>query len=623
MHGELYNRHVKLLGDNGYFHEALQLLISWRPPLDPNIYKGQIEGEEVYADASTDAGLIFGKAVKDMTIWDNYKLHQDSSEHFIIQKRTQSYDCAYIDCAHGSRSNGTAYVASMDQGSTQGFMLGIRDFWQKYPSAIWAEKLSSDTATLTAWLWSPDAQAADLRHYDTVAHASAYYEGFDELRSSPFGIANTNELLIRGYTGRIAGEEEINHFTESLQKPLVLTPSPEYMHEVKAFGTWSLPHTKTKEGLWFEEQLNKAIDFYMKEVEQRKWYGFFNFGDFMHTYDAVRSVWRYDIGGYAWQNTELVPTLWLWISFLRTGREDIFSLAEAMARHCAEVDTYHFGEYKGHGSRHNVLHWGCACKEVRVAMAGHHRYYYYLTGDGRTGDILDDLHDAEYALERLDPLRFFYNDNFKTHARTGPDWSSLCSNWIYAWEHKKDLNCRDKMLRGISDIKKAPLRLASGSAYGFDPDTGEMIYIGEEEIGSHLAICMGSPQVWMEMIDLIDDPEWEDMISDYGEFYALSPEEKHKRSGGIVSGKGYSSPYMAATMIAFSARHRKDPNAAKKVWELLKKEWTDFGFMEQEIKKPFSIFAKTELKRVSTNFLSQLCLNTIMCLELIADSLYN
>ena len=61
------------------------------------------------------------------------------------------------------------------------------------------------------------------------------------------------------------------------------------------------------------------------------------------------------MGGYAWQNTELIPTLSLWLAFMRSGREDIFTMAEAMSRHSADVDIYHFGDLKGLGSRHNVV----------------------------------------------------------------------------------------------------------------------------------------------------------------------------------------------------------------------------------------------------------------------------
>ena len=52
----------------------------------------------------------------------------------------------------------------------------------------------------------------------------------------------------------------------------------------------------------------------------------------MHAYDPVRHTWRYDIGGFAWDNTELASNMWLWYNFLRTGREDIWRMAEAMTR---------------------------------------------------------------------------------------------------------------------------------------------------------------------------------------------------------------------------------------------------------------------------------------------------
>ena len=105
-----------------------------------------------------------------------------------------------------------------------------------------------------------------------------------------------------------------------------------------------------------EDRLDAYIDFYKKAIEQNKWYGFWNYGDVMHAYDPVRHTWRYDIGGFAWDNTELASNMWLWYNFLRTGRADIWRMAEAMTRHTAEVDVYHIGENAGLGSRHNVSH---------------------------------------------------------------------------------------------------------------------------------------------------------------------------------------------------------------------------------------------------------------------------
>ena len=613
MRGRSYNRHVKISGDNGFFHEALQLLTSWRPRLEPEIYTDQMEGKRIdfMYDSPDDASQI---AIKDITTWDNYKIFQDSSEHFLIRKRTKSPCCTYIDAVHGKRAGGLAYIGN----HRNGIAVGMSEFWRKYPSSIHMNNLTTDEAELTAWLWSPDFEAADMRHYDTVGHAGAYYEGFDEVRSTPYGIANTNELYLWSFTGGIAEDSMLSKCTETVNNPPVMVCSPQYYHDSGAFGVWGLPNRDTERGEWVEEQLDKAIDYYISEVEQRKWYGFFNYGDFMHTYDNVRNSWRYDMGGYAWQNTELVPTLWLWLAFIRSGKTEIYDLAYAMSKHTSEVDVYHMGEYQGLGSRHNVVHWGCSCKEARIAMAGHHRYLYYLTGDERIGDVFDEVSHAEYGVEALDPLRYFYEDNLKTHARTGPDWSSLCANWMTAWERRGDEVCRDKMLRGIEDIKKAPLKLASGSNFGFDPDTGEMIYIGESASGgSHLAICMGAPSIWMELADILKDEEWKDMIAQYGDFYFLPADEKVKRSGGLVSGKGWSFPYMASSMMAYYANRKGDKERAQAIWKILEDAWNSFGFNQQEVKNYPSAFVASEVTGISTNFMAQWCLNAIMCTGLI------
>ena len=174
MAGEMYNRHFKTKGDYGYFHEAMQLMSSWRPRIDEAIYRQQLNGEFLNLDKEKDS-LIF-KAIEGMVTWDSYKLYQDSPSHFLIKKSTGKENCAYIDAIHGQRSNGIVYVA----GEKCGIALGMKDFWQKYPSSIWVEGISKKTAKITAWIWSPESEALDMRHYDDKGHAMTCYEGFDE-----------------------------------------------------------------------------------------------------------------------------------------------------------------------------------------------------------------------------------------------------------------------------------------------------------------------------------------------------------------------------------------------------------------------------------------------------------
>ena len=177
------------------------------------------------------------------------------------------------------------------------------------------------------------SEPMDLRHYDNVAHdLNASYEDVQEGMSTPYGIARTTTLTLipqGGYTGKRTFADCAKQFSN----PSLLMPTPNYLHARQAFGIWSLPDRTTPLRSRVEDRLDAYIDFYQKAIEQNKWYGFWNYGDVMHAYDPVRHTWRYDVGGFAWDNTELASNMWLWYNFLRTGRIDIWRMAEAMTRH--------------------------------------------------------------------------------------------------------------------------------------------------------------------------------------------------------------------------------------------------------------------------------------------------
>lgn len=129
-----------------------------------------------------------------------------------------------------------------------------------------------------------------------------------------------------------------------------------------------------------------------------------------------------------------------------------------MTRHTSEVDQYHAGEYKGLGSRHNVVHWGCQAKEVRISMAGLHRYYYYLTADERIGEVMEQVKDNEtYAFDALPPMREFYERETKRiPIRIGPDWAALVSNWFTQWERTNDPVYLEKFAQESPASKPCP-----------------------------------------------------------------------------------------------------------------------------------------------------------------------
>ena len=649
--GPLYNRHVKFLTDAGALHEVSLPLQSWRPRIPEALYIRQMEGKFV---TDEDFALCKDPEIKEKieTItenaphWDTWSMTQDSSEHFRIRKKLEYDDVCMIDALNGKRSPGGVSFGS-NEGSV---MIGIRDFWEKNPGGVSIQGLTGDIAKAYIWFYSPEAESFDFRHYAHRGYNQVCYEGYDYKGADPVGIAVTSECAI-GFDNSIIPEDELLiRFSENIDNPPVYVADPGFYHDMRAFGYWSMEKKDNEMECWLEEQLDRAFSFYKEEVEQRGWYGLFNYGDFMHTYDKYRHQWKYDVGGYAWDNTELVPTLWLWNYFLRTGREDVFTLSEKLSRHASEVDVYHFGKYKGLGSRHNVRHWGCPCKEARIAMAAHHRVLYYLTGDRRLEDIFEELKDNENSFLNKDPLGDFYDKKdmvFPSHARSGPDWSSLVSNWMTEWERKNDVNYKNKIMTGIHDLEKTPLRLASGPDFEFDPKTVHLSYIGERTTGgNHLQVCMGAPTVWMETADLIDYPAFKQMLIELGRFALLPRDRQLEECKGIIGEREYTFPFMftglgayaSANLIAgdcegvmlgkdvISKDHAKEGHkAAERTWRSLLasliSENNAEGFELSEVKDCGNHPTLKEIPWISTNFVAQWCLNVIIALDFIREDL--
>ena len=619
MMGARYNRHVKFATDQGVFHEPICLLESRIPRTGPGMKQAQLTGANVLFTPGTPEAQLAEAVAADVPLWNRFTLTQLTADSYRLQKRTKPGRCM-VGIRTGRRAPGAMAVT----GETGGVMLAMRDFWQRYPAGLEADALGSDAAACIMWFHSPEAEAYDFRHYDDRSYPLSNYEGFAHYGASANGVATTSQCALT-LVDACPSDDALTAFHRMIHKPAVYVATPEEYHRKQAFGPWSLPCQATETERMLEETLARAISFYQGQIEQRGWYGLFDYGDWMHSYDPDRHTWKYDIGGCAWQNTELVPTYWLWLYFLRTGREDVFSLAEAMSRHCSETDLYHFGPMKGIGSRHNVRHWGCSCKEPRVSMAGHHRPMFYLTGDRRLGDVLDEVVDAATSLDNLPYYHGSKGDSPCPNVRTGPDWSSFVSNWMTADERHTDLPLRRKILTGVEDISKAPMRLGSGPAFRFDAQTGSMGYIGESLVDIHLSLCMGAPQVWMETADMLDCELLKDMLAEYGRIYLMTDEERAAAYGDLTTGKPYVMEYVAAAMAAYGAVRTGDSDLARRAWETLliacPRRYTPTPFAGDPYAVRDDGTPLLEHTWLSTNYVSQWCLNVIVCLDLIRAEL--
>ena len=597
MREALYNRHIAFsCADGGVWSEPVQPLVGRRqlqlvktpgekgesrkvgenPDSNQSgnlsLQQQQMEGKRIppYEDFDEQNRSL----LDNWASWNDFRLSQLSADAFSIRKRTNDTN-PWIGTFSGTRSDGYTFVGDI----TGGMGLCLHDFWQSYPSSIEVSDARTSTATLTAWLWSPDAEPMDLRHYDNVAHdLNASYEDVQEGMSTPYGIARTTTLTLTpqgGYSGKETFANKAKEITQVSQ----LMPSPAYLHDRQAFGIWSLPDRTTPFRTRVEDRLDAYLNFYSKAIEQNKWYGFWNYGDVMHAYDPVRHTWRYDVGGFAWDNTELASNMWLWYNFLRTGRADIWRMAEAMTRHTTEVDVYHSGPNAGLGSRHNVSHWGCGAKEARISQAAWNRFYYYLTTDERSGDLMTEVKDADRMLYTLDPMRLAeprseYPCTAPARLRIGPDWLAYAGNWMTEWERTRNTVYRDKIIAGMKSIAALPNRFFTGpKALGFDPATGIITTECDPKLQStnHLMTIMGGFEVVNEMMRMVNMPEWDAAWLDLAVHYKQKAWElSHSR-------------FRVSRLMGYAAYHTRNVEMAKEAWNDL------FTRLEHTQAPPFKI----------------------------------
>lgn len=562
MREAVYNRHIAFATENGIWTEPVQPLEGRRNLVvnrdrNRNLQAEQMEGLPVpdYESFDERNRLLLDNWAQ----WDSYRLSQLTDNSWSIRKRATSQS-PWIGTLTGTRAPGFTFVGDVSGG------LGVclKDFWQAYPSTIEVDKARSNEAELTMWLWSPEAEAMNLCHYDTIPHnLLASYEDVQEGMSTPYGIARTSTMTLMAFD-RHPGRKGLDESARLMATDYHLLPTPEYLHEKRAFGIWSLPKNSSDK---VEQRLESYIRAYQDYIERYKWYGFWNYGDIMHTFDDERQEWRYDVGGYAWDNTELATPMWLWYNFLRTGRQDIWRMAEAMTRHCSEVDTYHIGPFAPLGSRHNVTHWGCGAKEARISQAAFNRFYYYLTTDERTGDLMREQTDADTLLYHLDPMRLAeprskYPCNAPARLRIGPDWLAYAGNWMTEWERFGTEKYRDKIVKGLQSIAALPDGIFTGNlAKGYDPATGEITYDGDPAVRStnHLMTIMGGFEVMNELFMMLDSRDskfpacWLDFARRYKQM-AL---------------KIRNSEFPVRRLESYAAWMDRDPKRTASVWDAL------------------------------------------------------
>jgi hypothetical protein len=341
----------------------------------------------------------------------------------------------------------------------------------------------------------------------------------------------------------------------------------------------------------------------------------------MHTYDFDRHTWRYDIGGFAWDNSELATDVWLWMYFLRSGRADAFRFAEAMTRHTGEVDVHHLGRFAPLGSRHNVMHWGCSAKQLRISTVLNRRFYYFLTADERVGDLMHANVDSDETFLVLDPIRKIRTEPYTPDRNAlsigfGTDWGALASAWFTEWERTGDTKFRDRLLASMKSIGAQPRGFFTGSAR-LDLMTGAFDRVTDNRLSvSHLSAAFGLPEICAELIEALNVPEFQRAWLQYCRLYNAPPDEQQAELGEELKGTNLQQGH--ARLTAYAAYKLKDTNLAARAWREFSEGRAGYGprqeFAAKRIEVPAVLNPVDEGPGISTNSSAQWGLSGIVCL---------
>lgn len=641
---ELYNRHVRLAGvEGGFLHEAVKGITGLRRDPGQEVKDAQYAGEET-PDIDTWDERVSSR-MHWIPAWNDFSLRQLTADGFNLKKRTKPGQ-SWIEISAGTRSGGLAYLGGATKG---GLAIGGRDFWKQYPSGLDVSKAASDIGELTLWLYSPDAEPLDLRPYHDGLGQETYedqldaleitYEDYEPGFDTPYGIAKTSEIYIHAFDSTPSAE----HFgvlQSHLNEPPALYADAEHVKKTKALGSyWDLPDTSSEQSAALEEHLDFLNKFYQGQVDERRWYGFLHYGDFMHSYDVDRHVWKYDIGGYAWDNSELSPDLFFWQYFLRTGRADVYRFAEAMTRHTGEVDAYHIGDWKGLGTRHGVLHFADSAKQARITQPQYRKYFYYVSGgDERVGEILEETLDTDKTYGILDAHRKVREDGWEPEPgkpasiSLGTDWAALAAGWLIEWERRGSRweEAREKLTNTAAGIANLTNGFVTGTGlYDIDnrallPPPADPDNEGQIEI-SHLSAVFGGPEVISEAIEYWGDdaPEgFEDAWLEYCYYYGATESEQEERYGEAFSGINLRQGHARLTAYYYSQQGNET---------VADRSWAEFfetdGFAANETWKaekldgPGVLIPVDEAEWVSTNDVAQYGLAAIQGLALAREAL--
>lgn len=275
------------------------------------------------------------------------------------------------------------------------------------------------------------------------------------------------------------------------------------------------------------------------------------------------------------------------------------------------------------------MHWGCSAKQLRISTATNRRFFYYLTADERTGDLMREQIDAVNTLQTIVPVRKVNaaapknteNSDLAT-VSFGTDWGAVAGAWLTEWERTQDKAIRDKLLNSMRTIAAQPHGFFTGSSL-LNLKTGAFQHEPTGKISvSHLSAVFGLAEICYELTSLIDDKAFQKAWTDYCRLYNAAPEEQKQALGESLKKLNLQQGH--ARLTAFAAKVTGDKKLAERAWQEFHRG--QGGTREaitqtSRIQAPDVLNPVEEAPRISTNGVAQWSLAAMQCLAFAGDAI--
>ncbi|MGD0110945.1 MAG: hypothetical protein ABSD48_03715, partial [Armatimonadota bacterium] len=408
------------------------------------------------------------------------------------------------------RCSGWGDISSDEWGLT----VAVQNFWQEFPKAI---TVGADGAGLDVWFWPAEAPPLDLRRYSPWMYPQVGetvhpwpYRGDARNVGYAAGLAKTSTVVFAFHT-RPFGAGEAEALARSFQDRPVAICNPAHYAEAGVAGCFQSYDDDYPE---IERTLTDICDWFIFNRERFSWYGMIDYGDIGHTWRppvrltddgpyVLRDGWAYDIGRWGWTNTEGQDALGYLTCFFHTGYRPYFHAGAIAARHNQDIDIFHWGPYKYHGhTRHNVNHWGDGDFEIRISQPSSNRFYYYLTGDLRSRDIIEGVVDECYLEQTV---------------TQSADLGAVLYGFMVRWEMTGDPIWRDRALGMCHAYRDCifPSGQLPHRGFAIEASTGRLLakpQPPQDEHGLMFLHGFGAIHAMVELEQLTGDPQLWDMI---------------------------------------------------------------------------------------------------------------